>query len=102
MKDKIRQDKIRLNDALVWAEDQTGHVKILRDEVFKLQSLIGEGLTDRQQERFRLRARDMMHWLRENGHPHMTIVITQTHAELLEGIVCTTIDVMDYEGGADK
>ena len=95
------KDKIRLNDAMVWAEDQTGHAKILRDEVSKLQSLLGGGLTDQQQDRFRLHTRDLMRWLKENGHPHMTIIITQTHAELLEGVVCTTdisaITAMTYK-----
>ena len=27
----------------------------------------------------------LIKWLRKNGHPHMTIIVTQTSAELLEG-----------------
>jgi hypothetical protein len=43
--------------------------------------------TDEQRERFELRTRDLMCWLCENGHPHMTIIITPTSAELLEGSI---------------
>lgn len=28
----------------------------------------------------------MIKWLCENGHPHMTVIVTQTHAELVEGV----------------
>jgi hypothetical protein len=45
------------------------------------------GFTDEQKERFELRSRDLIRWLCENGHPHMTIVITPTSAELLEGSI---------------
>lgn len=31
-------------------------------------------------------ADEMIKWLCENGHPHMTVIITNTHAELVEGI----------------
>lgn len=44
-------------------------------------------MTQEQKERFELRARDLMRWLCENGHPHMTIIITPTSAELLEGSI---------------
>jgi hypothetical protein len=43
-----------------------------------------------QKERFQLRARDLMQWLCENCHPHTTIVITSTSAELLEGVVAVS------------
>jgi hypothetical protein len=31
-------------------------------------------------------AKPLIKWLNENGHPHMTIIVTTTHAELLEGV----------------
>jgi len=29
----------------------------------------------------------LIKWLNDNGHPHMTIIVSTTHAELLEGVV---------------
>ena len=34
----------------------------------------------------------MICFLIENGHPHMTIIIDQTHAELLEGVATNVRD----------
>ena len=31
-------------------------------------------------------ATPVIKWINENGHPHMTIIITTTHAELTEGL----------------
>lgn len=36
---------------------------------------------------FEVKARGLMRWLCKNGHPHMTIIVTQTSAELLEGTI---------------
>ena len=47
-------------------------------------------MTEEQKERFELRARDLMQWLCTNGHPHMTIIITPTTMELVEGIYART------------
>ncbi len=44
-------------------------------------------MTELQKARFEEKAKDLMKWLCENGHPHMTIVITPTSAELLEGAI---------------
>lgn len=44
-------------------------------------------MTEEQKEEFRNKAKDLIKWLCENGHPHMTIVITSTTAELLEGSI---------------
>ena len=43
-----------------------------------------------QKEQFEEKAKDMMKWLCENGHPHMSIVITPTTAELAEGVIGIT------------
>ena len=40
-------------------------------------------------------ARIMMKYLCENHHPHVSVIITSTHAELLEGIKSTG-EVLDY------
>jgi len=36
-------------------------------------------------------------WLAENGHPHMSIIIDNTHAELLEGkeVICDESFIID-------
>jgi hypothetical protein len=47
-------------------------------------------MTEEQKAEFERIARTMMDWLCANGHPHMTILIDQTHAELLEGCVVFT------------
>lgn len=39
-------------------------------------------------------ARPVIKWLNENCHPHVTVVIGTSHAELSEG-VCA-INTMDY------
>ncbi|WP_372809307.1 hypothetical protein [Litorivivens sp.] len=44
-------------------------------------------MTEDQKKQFEAKARDMMDWLCANGNPHMTIIITQTAAELLSGEV---------------
>lgn len=44
-------------------------------------------MTDEQKQQFEAKAKDMMDWLCANGHPHMTIIITPTSAELLEGSI---------------
>lgn len=40
-------------------------------------------------------ARPMMQYLCENHHPHVTVVVTPTNAELLEGKMSTG-QIMDY------
>lgn len=40
-------------------------------------------------------ARPLIEWLNENGHPHNTIIVTTTSAELLEGVKSTG-EVLDY------
>lgn len=45
---------------------------------------------EKQCQEFEAKAKDLMNWLCEHGHPHMTIIITPTSAELLEGSVAFT------------
>lgn len=52
-------------------------------------------MTDEQQESFRQAAMPLIKWLCENVHPHHTIIVTPTNAELLEGS-CTTGKVTEY------
>lgn len=47
--------------------------------------LTGNGMCVAKKAEFEAKARGLIDWLCENGHPHMTIVITPTSAELLEG-----------------
>lgn len=44
-----------------------------------------------QREEFETAARPLIKWLAENVHPHHTVIVTGTNAELLEGqIVVST------------
>lgn len=49
---------------------------------------------DKQQE-FEAVCRPVIKWLCENIHPHHTVIITPTGAELLEGQMCTP-QILDY------
>jgi len=40
-------------------------------------------------------SRPLIKWLCDNYHPHVTVIITPTSAELSEGILCTGI-INDY------
>ena len=37
----------------------------------------------------------LMHWLRENHHPHVTVVVNSQNAECLDGLYSV---VLPYEG----
>lgn len=45
--------------------------------------------TENQQKSFEQAARPLIKWLAENVHPHHSVYVTSTHAELLEGSCCT-------------
>ena len=49
-------------------------------------------MTEKQKTEFYKKAKDMMEWLCENGHPHMSILITPTTAEILEGVMAMQIN----------
>ena len=40
-------------------------------------------------------ARPLIKWLNENVHPHHSVIVTSTNAELLEG-ECSTGPILDY------
>ena len=44
-------------------------------------------MNEYQQKQFEAIARQMIEWLCNNGHPHMSIIITSDSAELLEGVM---------------
>lgn len=44
-------------------------------------------ITNEIQSRFYQAAKPMVEFLRENGHPHMTVTITQWSVELMEGLI---------------
>lgn len=48
-----------------------------------------------QMKEFEAVARPLIKWLCENMHPHHTVVVTPTGAELLEG-KCSTGQILDY------
>ncbi len=45
--------------------------------------------TDEQRKQFENAAKPLIKWLCENCSPHVTVVITPTNAELLEGQMST-------------
>lgn len=52
-------------------------------------------MTDEQRKSFEEAARPLIKWLCENVHPHHSVIVTSTNAELLEG-ECTTGEILDY------
>lgn len=52
-------------------------------------------MTEEQQKSFEAAARPLIKWLCENVHPHHSVIVTPTNAELLEGS-CSTGEVLDY------
>ena len=51
--------------------------------------------TKQQQEQFEAVTRPVIKFLNDNCHPHVSVVVTPTNAELLEG-VCSTGEILDY------
>lgn len=43
-------------------------------------------ITDEKKKEFQEAAKPLIKWLCENGHPHMTIIVEPTGAELVEGV----------------
>ena len=52
-------------------------------------------MTKEQVKEFEELVRPIIKYLCENHHPHVTVIITPTNAELLEGI-CSTGSINDY------
>jgi len=51
--------------------------------------------TKEQRDEFENLARPVIKFLNDNCHPHVSVIITPTNAELLEGI-CSTGEILDY------
>lgn len=52
-------------------------------------------VTKKQHEEFGELVKPLMEWLNNHFHPHITIIITQTNAEVLEGL-CSVHATPDY------
>lgn len=52
-------------------------------------------LTHEKQDEFIALCRPLLKFLCENCHPHVTVIVTPTDAQLMEGI-CSTGQIMDY------
>lgn len=52
-------------------------------------------MTKEQQKSFEEAARPLIQWLCENVHPHHSVIVTPTNAELLEGS-CSTGQITEY------
>lgn len=51
--------------------------------------------TKEQIDEFEELTRPVIKFLNENCHPHVSVIVTPTTAELMEG-VCHTGEIMDY------
>lgn len=49
----------------------------------------------KQREDFEKACGVVVAWLNENGNPHMTVLIEQDHAELLEGSLVQKYELID-------
>lgn len=45
-------------------------------------------MSEEQMKEFETVARPIIKWLNDNCHPHTTIIITPTCAEIMEGVGC--------------
>ena len=52
-------------------------------------------MNEAQRAEFEALARPVMKWLNENCHPHVTVLVDPTSAQLHEG-VCATGQILDY------
>jgi len=52
-------------------------------------------LTNPQKSSLKQAAMPLIKWLNDNCHPHVSVIVTPTSAEMLEGI-CLIRDVFDY------
>ena len=52
-------------------------------------------MSDEQNKQFEEAARPLIKYLCENCHPHVTVIVTPTRAELLEGLRSTKL-IEDY------
>lgn len=52
-------------------------------------------LNEQQRNEFEAVTRPVIEWLNNNCHPHVSVIVTPTNAELLEG-VCSTGEILDY------
>ena len=68
-----------------------GVIRKEHEDNIKMQ-IHGEGLNENEFEKL---AMPMIKYLCENYHPHVTVIITPTNAELLEGLK-TTGEVLDF------
>lgn len=47
-------------------------------------------ITDAQKAEFQELTKPLIQWLNENCHPHVSVIVDQTSAELSEGICAVT------------
>lgn len=66
--------------------DYNGIVSLLKDYHDEIEKQHLERVKMRNEEKFEELARPMIKYLCENYHPHVTVIITPTSAELLEGL----------------
>lgn len=48
------------------------------------------GITEEARDEFEQLAKPLIKWLNDNLHPHSTVIVTPTTAEVLEGVACVS------------
>ena len=48
---------------------------------------------------FNVAARPLMKWIRDNGHEHITVIVRNDSAEIVEGCGATLWIEVEHEGG---
>ena len=66
-----------------------------REPILQLKGAQSMILSKEKLKEFEEVARPLIKFLNDNCHPHVSVIITTTSAELLEG-VCSTGQIMDY------
>lgn len=78
---------IKVNEFFNWLKEQPYHDNTIKKEVEYLEqsiaAYIAPGKADLDE--FEKVTKPLMEYLMKNHHPHVTVIITATHAELVEG-----------------
>jgi hypothetical protein len=61
----------------------------------EIKQLTEQSMTEQKMNEFEEKVRPVIEWLNENYHPHVSVIITPTNAELLEDKYSTG-KIMDY------
>jgi hypothetical protein len=72
----------------ITSNDEPDYTQPFYQSIFKLMEGFAQKRKITPDAEFYDVAMPLIEYLRENHHPHVTVIVTPTHAELLEGIKC--------------